>query len=141
VAQIQRQSFRPGLAYGFVALAILWLAPNVSFLVATKPGNETVGAVIGDMHRGDARIMNIAVHPDWRRRGIATALLAAIERALPNGNVVLMAEAWNTGAQTLYLREGFVRDGLARDYYGRGRHGVWMRKRRTIRPVTTIRIP
>jgi ribosomal protein S18 acetylase RimI-like enzyme len=140
VATIQRLSFRPGLAYGMAALIALWLAPGVTFQVASAPNGTITGVVIGDVNRGNARIMNIAVHPDWRRKGIATSLLAALEQAIPTGNVVLMAESWNSGAQALYEREGFVRDGVARDYYGRGKHGVWMCKIRTALPDSTLRV-
>lgn len=131
VARIQRLAFRPGLAYGPSALFFLWSAPHATFLVARDgTGGMVIGCVIADRHQGNARIMNIATHPDHRRRGVARDLLRAVDRTNPQGDVVLMAEEWNTGAQTLYTSEGFTRAGLARDYYGSGRHGIWMRKRR-----------
>lgn len=131
IARIQRLGFRPGLAYGASALLFLWLTLRSTFLVAHDGARGTViGCVIADRHQGNARIMNIATHPEHRRRGVARELLRAVERRNPNGDVVLMAEEWNTGAQTLYTSEGFVRAGFARDYYGPGRNGVWMRKRR-----------
>jgi RimJ/RimL family protein N-acetyltransferase len=51
-----------------------------------------------------------------------------------------MAEDWNTGAQALYEREGYVRDGLARDYYGTHRDGIWMKKVRTGASDPTVRV-
>lgn len=131
VAAIQKASFRPGLAYGMTALGILRLLPGVVFLVARSEALPVAGCIIGDRHRGNVRVMNLAVHPDARRQGIATALLRRIEADLPEGNVVLVAEEWNTGAQALYEREGYRRDGRARDYYGYSRHGIWMKKNRT----------
>ena len=123
---IQRASFRPGLAYSRGALYTLWLLPAVTFLVARDPGGEAIGCIIGDRHLGGVRIMNLAVHPRWRRRGVATALLRAIAERLPEGDIVLMVEEHNEGAQALYAREGFVRTGFSHDYYGRGRHGIQM---------------
>lgn len=131
IARIQSQAFRPGLAYGISALVFLWSVPQSTFLVARDDvGGDVIGCVIADRHQGNARVMNIATHPEHRRRGVARELLRAVERANPKGDVVLMAEEWNTGAQELYTGEGFERAGFARDYYGRGRHGVWMKKRR-----------
>lgn len=130
VAAIQKVSFRPGLAYGISALTLLRIMPGVGFLVARANDLPVAGCVIADRSHGDLRIMNLAVHPDARRRGIGTALLQAIEAEMPGGNVMLMAEQWNTDAQRLYERDGYSRKGLAKDYYGHGRHGVRMTKQR-----------
>ncbi len=136
LADLQRASFRPGLAYGRFALITLKLTPGVRFLVARTTDRPVAGCIIGDRHRGDARVMNIAVHPDARRRGIGARLLRALETALPLGDVVLMAEEPNRGAQALYEQEGYVRTGRVPNYYGRGRNGIAMRKRRTTVPTT-----
>jgi ribosomal-protein-alanine N-acetyltransferase len=136
VVDIQRSSFRPGLAYGRFALTTLKLTPGVRFLVARTPDRAVAGCIIGDIHRGDARVMNIAVHPDARRQGIGTRLLLALEAAFPHGDVVLMAEEPNRGAQALYAQVGFERTSRAPNYYGRGHHGIWMRKRRSSNPTT-----
>jgi ribosomal-protein-alanine N-acetyltransferase len=136
VVDIQRASFRPGLAYGRFALATLKLTPGVHFLVARSPTGAVTGCIIGDHHRGDARVMNIAVHPAARRQGIGTRLLLALETILPQGDVVLMAEEPNRGAQALYEQAGFEKTGRAANYYGRGHHGIWMRKRRGSVPTT-----
>lgn len=136
VVEIQQASFRPGLAYGRFALATLKLTPGVQFLVARTPDRPVAGCIIGDIHRGDARVMNIAVHPAARRQGIGTRLLLALENTFPIGDVVLMAEEPNRGAQALYERAGFERTGRAANYYGRGHHGIWMRKRRGSAPTT-----
>ena|SRR5680860_823485 len=130
VATIQRASFRPGLAYGLSALGILRVFPGVVFLVAHTDATPVAGCIIGDQHRGALRIMNLAVAPSVRRQGVATALLRGIETRVPTGDIVLMVEEWNTGAQALYEREGYARDGVAGDYYGRGRHGIRMKKTR-----------
>jgi ribosomal protein S18 acetylase RimI-like enzyme len=127
VARIQQASFRPGLAYGMFPLIALKLMPFVTFLVARhKATREAIGCIIGDRYRGDVRVMNIAVHPDWRRQGVARELLHAIGERLPEGNIVLMAEENNYGAIALYESEGFTRTGHQRNYYGPRRHGIEM---------------
>ncbi|HYI23787.1 MAG TPA: N-acetyltransferase [Thermomicrobiales bacterium] len=138
VAGLQRDSFRRGLAYGLGALIALRTMPGVTFLVARAGDAGVVGCVIADRFQGDARVVNLAVAPSMRRKGIGTQLLRAIDAACPGGDIVLMAEAENAGAQLLYEREGYVRSGTARDYYGRGQHGIRMRKVRMPGPRRTI---
>lgn len=137
VAAIQRRSFRPVLAYGMSALFILRFFPRTVFLVARDAASrEVIGCGIADRYRGDLRIMNLAVDPPQQRRGVGSALLERLERLSPAGNCVLMVEEWNTGAQALYERQGYIRAGFARDYYGRNRHGIWMKK---VRPLASGR--
>ena len=139
VARVQRRAFRPALAYGLTTLVVLRLLPHVRFLVAHR-GDAVVGCAIGDRHDGHARVINLAVDPTARRRGVGTALLRALEAALPRGNVLLMVEAENQAAQALYRREGYGPVGDAKDYYGRGRHGVWMQKQRTAQATPKLRV-
>lgn len=129
VARIQRESFRPGLAYGRFALITLWLLPLATFLVArdTVTG-EVLGNIIADRQQGSTRIINIAVAPRVRRQGLGRQLLHALYERCPDGDVVLAVEQVNTAAQRLYEAEGFVRTAAMRDYYGRGHHGYTMRK-------------
>lgn len=138
VARLQRASFRPGLAYGMGALVFLRAMPGIRFLVARQPGGGIAGCLIADRHLGDLRVVNIAVDPALRRQGIGTILLRTIDQENPGGDIVLMAEARNAGALALYEREGYVRSGTARDYYGRGQHGIRMRKVRPGSPRRTI---
>jgi len=131
VAAIQRQSFSARLAYGSMALFTLLWWPGVTFLVAKDAATgRVIGCVIGDRNKGNARVMNLAIDPTWRRRGVGRSLLRAIDAAIPGGDVTLMVQEFNTGAQALYASEGFLRAGFARDYYGAGLNGIVMRKPR-----------
>ncbi len=140
IAAIQKASFRPGLAYGLVALWVLRVMPGVTFLVARLPETPVAGCIIADRDRSSLRVMNLAVAVEARRKGVGAALLRAAERAIPDGDSVLVSEMGNTGAQALYGREGYERHGIARDYYGPGHHGVQMRKRRTAEAARTIHV-
>jgi len=139
VARLQRRAFRPPLAYGLMTLLVLWLLPHVRFLIA-RDGERIVGCAIGDRQGGQARVINICVDPTARRLGIGTRLLRELENALSHGNIVLMVEESNTGAQSLYRNEGYKPVGTSRDYYGRGQDGIWMQKQRTPNVPPKIRV-
>ena len=63
-------------------------------------------------------LMNIAVDPAARRRGIATALLTELlERAGREGQYTLEVRLSNQPAIALYERFGFQSAGLRRGYY------------------------
>jgi ribosomal-protein-alanine N-acetyltransferase len=88
-------------------------------LVATSP--ETLaGFVMAVLVVDVAQIESIVVAPDCRRRGIASALVAAVidwSRARNAGRVELEVRAGSLSAIALYEKAGFVRDGLRRGYY------------------------
>jgi ribosomal-protein-alanine N-acetyltransferase len=137
VARIQREAFRPGLAYSRFALAVLWLLPGATFLVAREAGSGVVlGNLITDRIRGNTRVVNIAVAQDARRQGIGRQLLRALDAWCPEGDIVLSVEMDNTSAQRLYEQEGYVRTAMTRDYYGPGRHGYTMKRFRRAAPVS-----
>lgn len=141
VHAIQQASFRPGLAYSKSALYTLWLLPNVTFLVAKNEATgEVIGCIIGDRYQGGVRIMNLAIHPAWRRQGVATTLLHTIAERLPDGDISLMVEEHNRAAQALYARVGYVRTGFRRDYYGLNRNGIQMVLKRRDHPARNITV-
>jgi ribosomal-protein-alanine N-acetyltransferase len=65
-------------------------------------------------------ILNVAVAPGWRRRGIARWLLGfALAQAARAGagRALLEVRESNAPARALYANMGFVHLGLRRDYY------------------------
>jgi ribosomal-protein-alanine N-acetyltransferase len=78
---------------------------------------------------GEAELLNIAVDPAFRRRGVASALLEALS-AQAQGTVFLEVAEPNTAAITLYRRHGCEQVGLRIGYYGQGTiNGIVMKKR------------
>ncbi|MCX7624585.1 MAG: N-acetyltransferase [Thermomicrobium sp.] len=129
LARLQRCCFDPRQAYSLFTFLVLWFWPGVRLLVA-RVGDELVGSIVGDRRGRHARILNLCVRPAWRRRGIATVLLAALEQELDADLYTLMVEDKNAPAFALYRRFGYVPVAEVRHYYGRNRHGVLMQKRR-----------
>ncbi len=72
--------------------------------------------------------MNVAVDPDRRRRGIATALIShLIEHVGSDAQLTLEVRRSNLGALALYERFGFRSAGVRRRYYAdNGEDGVIM---------------
>jgi ribosomal-protein-alanine N-acetyltransferase len=130
IARLHRRCFPASLAYRPSTLLALYVWPRSRFVVA-RTGAGLVGCVVGDVQGGQSRVITICVDPEWRRQGIASRLLEEIESLLTAGNVILMVGTGNVGAQTLYRRRGYMPVGESRNYYGRGRHGIWMQKSRT----------
>jgi len=95
------------------------------YMTARRPADgRGRGRVVG--HAGlwfavdEAHVTNVAVHPDARRSGVATALMLA----LADEAIRRQCAAWtlevrvsSTGAQELYRTFGFVPAGVRKRYY------------------------
>jgi ribosomal protein S18 acetylase RimI-like enzyme len=83
------------------------------FLLAVEPGAGVVGSVIGTYDGRRAYIYHVAVHPDHRRKGYATALIEEVERriwALGAQKLRFMVGKENKSAQEFYKSVGFNYD-------------------------------
>lgn len=91
--------------------------PCAHFLTA-RDGDTVVG-YIGCHHiAGEGYITNVAVHPGYRRRGIAHKLVtAAIEQGIALSRLTLEVRESNTAAVALYRSLGFVKDGIRPRFY------------------------
>jgi ribosomal-protein-alanine acetyltransferase len=68
----------------------------------------------------ELHLLNVAVHPDWRRRGVATRLVHTVfEMAIAKGVIraLLEVRASNLPAQQLYTRFGFQAIARRSGYY------------------------
>ncbi|MBQ9162167.1 MAG: ribosomal protein S18-alanine N-acetyltransferase [Clostridia bacterium] len=68
----------------------------------------------------EGQITNVAVHPDYRRRGMAGAILNSLMRYAKSchaDSVTLEVRASNAAAIALYKKAGFVEVGRRRAFY------------------------
>jgi len=95
-----------------------------------SPRSPILGYVGIRLLSDEAHITTIAVHPDWRGRGLGKyILLMAIERALKYRVhfITLEVRASNRIAQNLYTDLGFQFVGVHRHYYRDGEDAWLMR--------------
>ena len=77
----------------------------------------------------EAEVLNLAVTPESRRAGVASALLEALEREA-TGRIFLEVAEPNHAAISLYKHHGWVQVGVRRGYYEHGTvNAIVMQKR------------
>ena len=89
------------------------------WLVAVED-DRVIGYIGSQTSIDETDVMNVAVHPDFRRRGIAESLIIRLVEELKNrGSHALMLEvrASNAPAIALYEKLGFLQVGCRKNYY------------------------
>lgn len=129
VAEIEKLCFNDPWSENAIAGELqnnlsLWLVAIEHGVVAGYVGSQTV--------LGWTDMMNIAVHPDFRRKGIGEALVTElIHQLMEAGNECLTLEVRvsNTPAQSMYTKLGFVEVGRRPRYYHNPREDALILRR------------
>ena len=93
--------------------------PLSLWLVAME-GERLVGYIGSQTVEGETDMMNVAVHPDFRRQNIALALVNGLIEALKkkqSHSLSLEVRQSNAPAIALYESLGFTQVGLRKNYY------------------------
>ena len=115
VIAIERRAFPTPWS---LAMFVLELSKPSGVCLAAVEGGRIVGYLICSRYADVMHLMNIAVDPAKRRRGVATALLEKmLERAGREQAYTLEVRPSNSGAIALYERFGFRSAGTRRRYY------------------------
>ena len=96
------------------------LAKPTSICLGAFEGEDLVGYVINSRYVDACHVMNVAVEPEHRGRGIATALLErlfALTRDDERRGYTLEVRVSNDDAIRLYEKLGFDSRGIRRGYY------------------------
>ena len=116
VIAIERRAFPTPWS---LAMFVLELSKSAGICLAALKDGVMVGFLVCSRYDTVWHIMNVAVDPDQRRAGVATALLgdlfARIDR--PQARFTLEVRESNLAAIALYERFGFRAAGRRRRYY------------------------
>jgi ribosomal-protein-alanine N-acetyltransferase len=101
-----------------LAMFVLELSKPGGVCLAARREERLVGYVICSSYEEVWHVMNVAVDPAERRRGIATTLLEQVIATVgENARLTLEVRPSNAGAIALYERFGFLAAGMRRRYY------------------------
>ena len=116
VVAIERRAFP---APWSLPMFLLELAKPGCIALACEEYGEVIGYLICSRFDEDWHVMNVAVAPHRRRRGVARALLGGLLERLdePTARLTLEVRVSNAGARALYESFGFLAAGLRRRYY------------------------
>ncbi|HEY3020201.1 MAG TPA: ribosomal protein S18-alanine N-acetyltransferase [Solirubrobacteraceae bacterium] len=116
VIAIERRAFPTPWS---LAMFVLELSKPSGICLAAMRDDRLAGYLICSRYDRVWHIMNVAVDPDQRRQGLATALLNRLfERvAEDDARFTLEVRRSNAGAIVLYERFGFKVAGMRRRYY------------------------
>ncbi|MCK4364182.1 MAG: ribosomal protein S18-alanine N-acetyltransferase [Candidatus Aminicenantes bacterium] len=90
------------------------------FVIIFKPQKKIIGYLVFWQIKERMQINNIAIHPDYRRMGIAEAVLHQVLSEVRMGEikfVTLEVRPSNIAARTLYNKLGFDVLGIKENYY------------------------
>ena len=117
IAEIEKLCFSDPWSENSIAYE---LTSRLSYWLVAVENGEVVGYIGSQSVLGESDMMNVAVHPDHRRKGVAEALITALSDSLKaRGNEVLTLEVRvsNTPAIALYDKLGFTQVGRRPNYY------------------------
>ena len=114
---IERRAYRTPWSRSMFASE---LAKPASVCLGAFEGDRLVGYVVNSRYADSWHVMNVAVDPDWQRRGIATRLLQRLFELTAGDEgrgYTLEVRVTNNDAIRLYEKLGFERHGVRRGYY------------------------
>ncbi len=134
IEQIEQQAYPTPWSRSMFASE---LAKPTSICLGAFEGSDLVGYVINSRYVDAWHVMNVAVHPEHQRRGVARALLErlfALTRDDERRGYTLEVRVSNEGAIKLYEQLGFSSRGIRRGYYTDNREDALIMWRDARRP-------
>jgi len=119
-------------AWPLIELMGVLTFPGIVRLRAVRDG-QMIGFIAGDPRKREniGWILTLGVLPDWRRKGIAGALLRKCETQMHMSQVKLSVRRSNTAAIRLYEKFGYKQEDIWDKYYQGGEDGLVMKKEMT----------
>lgn len=116
LAALHEVTFCGGEVWDATSFAALLSGHGTEVTLALM-GKDPAGFILSRTVLDETEILTLAVHPDFRRRGIGKSLVRSVQG---KGKVFLEVAVCNTPALALYVQCGFVKAGLRRGYYRDG---------------------
>jgi len=126
VAALEKLCFRDPWSENSIAYE---LTNPLSFWLVAEEAGQVLGYVGSQTVLDEADMMNIAVHPDARRQGIAGQLVTELIAALSQKGVrslTLEVRVSNSPAISLYEKLGFIQAGRRPNYYRNPKEDAWI---------------
>ena len=117
IAQIEKLCFSDPWSENSISSE---LNSRISFWFVALDGDSVAGYIGSQSVLDEADMMNVAVHPDYRRQGIGEKLVLALAQALTEKGIrglMLEVRESNVPAIALYEKLGFRQVGLRKNYY------------------------
>ena len=125
---LDREAFGPD-AWTVMDYAAVFSENSVKKFTAVSEGKFAgFGASEWDQEQNAVCLLTLAVRPEFRNRGIGSALLQAMENAFGKTDVYLYVDAENVTAIRLYRRAGYEHAGVIPSYYMNGHDALIMEK-------------
>jgi [ribosomal protein S18]-alanine N-acetyltransferase len=116
ILKIEKESFKS--SWSIEGLVSELSSPNSHFIVAEHEG-KIVGYALAWLVIGDeVHLLKLAVASGFRRRGIASALVAYIINEFKTASLILLeVREKNAEARNFYKKLGFIENGMRKNYY------------------------
>ena len=117
IEQIERRAYRTPWSRSMFASE---LGKPTSICLGAFEGEQLIGYIVYSRYVDAWHVMNVAVDPDFQRRGIASSLLGRLFELTAGDEkrgYTLEVRVSNSDAIRLYERLGFEGHGVRRGYY------------------------
>jgi ribosomal-protein-alanine N-acetyltransferase len=118
-------------AWPLIDLLSLFVIPG-SLQLKAITGNRIIGFIAAEESflEKHATITTVGVDPDFRRMGVASALMDNMEQRIRRNIIRLCVRVSNHGAITLYESLGYQQRSTRKRYYSDGENAIEMEKTR-----------
>ena len=128
--ELDQSCFAPGVAYSKSTLRYFLALSSAQCLLAVE-GTAIGGFILAEVNAPLAHIITLDVAEAYRRRGVASLLLSALENKLSAEGVsaiILETAVNNDAAIALWRQHGYRVQGVLKRYYLRRTDAFEMRK-------------
>ena len=103
--------------------------------------HKIVGFMIYELHRTRIHVLSFAVHPDFRRQSVGSAMITKLVSKLAyqrRNRIVLEVRETNLSAQLFFRSLGFRATGVLRNFYEDSTEDAFMMQLQSITPEEAI---